>query len=304
MIPSTATGGGSATGGTGGATADSGAPGGGSSTLPATQRFAVIGDYGDDLLVALGIGGLARVADLVKSWSVDFVVTTGDNNYPDGAAATIDNNIGKYYAEFIGNYSGAYGPGSAENRFWPSAGNHDWNTPNLQPYIDYFTLPANERYYEVVIGRVHLFAVDSEPEEPDGATVDSAQGAWLQNALASSSACFKVVYFHRPPYSSSDHGSEVRMQWPFEEWGADVVLTGHDHSYERLAVGGIPYFVNGLGGSLRYPLVAPLPESQVFYNEDFGAQLVTVTRDGMTLELHTVSGALIDSHTVAKSCEN
>ena len=49
-----------------------------------------------------------------------------DNNYPAGAASTIDANIGKHFHEFIGGYTGAYGAGSAQNRFWPSPGNHDW----------------------------------------------------------------------------------------------------------------------------------------------------------------------------------
>src|SRR5262249_13402152 len=107
-----------------------------------TIRFAVIGDYGADTPEE------ARVAALVKRWTVDFVVTTGDNNYPNGEKSTIDQNIGKYYAEFIGNYHGAFGPGSQVNRFWPSPGNHDWVT-GIAPYVDYFTLPGNERYYDV-----------------------------------------------------------------------------------------------------------------------------------------------------------
>src|SRR5262245_42372635 len=65
---------------------------------PGTIRFAVVGDYGADT------PDEARVAALVKSWSVDFVITTGDNNYPNGEASTIDQNIGKHYGEFIGNY--------------------------------------------------------------------------------------------------------------------------------------------------------------------------------------------------------
>lgn len=115
------------------------------------------------------------VADLVASWSPNFVATVGDNNYPEGRAATIDVNIGKYYAAFIGDYTGQFGPGSADNRFWPTLGNHDWKTGNVDAYQAYFTLPGNERYYEIDHGLVHLFMVDSEGEEPDGATFDSVQ---------------------------------------------------------------------------------------------------------------------------------
>src|SRR5437868_4227166 len=78
------------------------------------RRFVVFGDFGVDN------GDELRVAQLVKSLTPDFIVTTGDNNYPAGEAATIDHNIGKYYAEYIGGYQGAFGPGSPDNRFWPA----------------------------------------------------------------------------------------------------------------------------------------------------------------------------------------
>jgi hypothetical protein len=264
--------------------------------------FAVIGDYGDDFITAIGLGAEDEVATLVASWNPDFVATVGDNNYPDGLAGTIDANIGKYYAAFIGNYVGQYGPGSKQNRFWPTLGNHDWESGNVDAYLDYFTLPGNERYYEVDKGLVHLFMVDSESEEPDGAEADSVQGMWLQSALERSDACFKLVLFHRPAYASGESGSELRMQWPFAEWGADAVLAGHDHAYERLTVDGIPYFVNGLGGSLRYQLEAVLPESEIYFNDDWGAQLVTVTATDITFDFYTVGSQLVDSWTIEKDC--
>ncbi len=85
-------------------------------------------------------------------------MTTGDNNYPDGAAATIDENIGQYYADFIYPYTGSYGTGAASNRFFPSLGNHDWYTTGAMPYLDYFALPGNERYYRFTRGPVEFFA--------------------------------------------------------------------------------------------------------------------------------------------------
>uniref|UniRef100_UPI0035B0930A metallophosphoesterase family protein n=1 Tax=Promineifilum sp. TaxID=2664178 RepID=UPI0035B0930A len=215
-------------------------------------RFAVIGDYGN------ASADEARVAALVAGWNPDFVITTGDNNYPDGEASTIDAHIGQYYSAFIGNYQGEYGAGSPVNRFWPSLGNHDWHTMACgaagcrSAYLDYFTLPGNERYYAVDYGLVRLFALDSDPDEPDGVHADSAQARWLQGALAASDACFDVVYFHHPPYSSGKHGSTEHMRWPFAAWGADAVMAGHEHSYERVDVGGAPYFVNGLGGKSLY----------------------------------------------------
>jgi hypothetical protein len=260
-------------------------------------RFAVIGDYADAGQAELD------VANLVKSWNPDFVVTLGDNNYPNGEAATIDANVGQYFQEFIGNYTGSYGPGSPSNRFWPSLGNHDWIAPGAQPYLDYFTLPGNERYYDVDLGIVHLFALDSDPNEPDGRTAGSTQGQWLQPLLENSTACWDIVFFHHAAYSSGQHGSTLDMRWPFETWGADVVVGGHDHTYERLLVGGIPYFVNGLGGRSIYNFGAALPQTVVRYNGNYGAMLVQAEAGTITYEFYSRDGVQRDTHTVTKSCQ-
>jgi hypothetical protein len=260
-------------------------------------RFAVVGDFGD--------AGPAEqdVANLIDSWQPDFVITTGDNNYPAGEAATIDANIGQYYHQFIYPYAGAYGAGAAFNRFFPVPGNHDWgsaypNPQGLQPYLDYFTLPGNERYYDFVRGPVHFFALDSDPNEPDGRASNSAQGQWLRARLAASDARWKLIYFHHPPYSSGPHGSDAEMQWPFQAWGATAVLAGHDHTYERLDVAGLPYFVNGLGGRSLYAFGPPLPETQARYNADYGAMLVNANEQTLTFQFINRAGALIDTYTL------
>ena len=141
-------------------------------SVGATARFAVIGDYGSDS------SDENRVANLVKGWSPDFVVTDGDNNYPHGEASTIDQNIGQYYHSFIGNYKGSYGAGSSTNRFWPALGNHDWDVGD-QPYLNYFTLPNNERYYDFTAGPVHFLALDSDRHEPDGVSSTAASACRL-----------------------------------------------------------------------------------------------------------------------------
>lgn len=273
--------------------------------VPESTRFAVIGDFGS------GNSAESRVAALVQGWNPDFVITTGDNNYPDGEAATIDENIGQFYSQYIGNYQGAYGSGSATNRFWPSLGNHDWRAITCTgdscsgPYFDYFTLPNNERYYQVDLGLVHLFAIDSDPDEPDGRDENSVQASWLQDQLAASTSCYNIVYFHHAAYSSGPHGSYSTMQWPYSAWGADAVLSGHDHLYERLDVGGIPYFVNGAGGASLYNFTGtgdlpPEANSIVRYNEDHGALLVTATAVEITYQFYAANGMLIDDYSVAK----
>jgi len=266
-----------------------------SSTTPAEELlFAVIGDFGQ-------AGDQEQaVADLVKSWDVDFILTTGDNNYPDGAADSIDTNIGQYYHEYIGNYAGEFGEGSEINRFFPTMGNHDWIADGAEPYLDYFTLPGNERYYDISWPPVHLFVLDSDPQEPDGVGLSSAQAIWLQLALAASSDPWNLVIMHHPAFSSDMHGSSDWMQWPYAQWGADVVLAGHDHVYERLVVNGLLYLTNGLGGNpARYDFVNILPESQFRYNAQHGALRVQATSEWIRFEFINIHGEVVDQVTLA-----
>src|SRR5258706_3505201 len=144
--------------------------------LPIT--VGCIGDFGSDNL------STRQVAALVKSWQPHFIITLGDNNYPSGSAITIDRNIGKFYHEFIAPYHGRFGAGAITNRFFPSLGNHDWVTDNARPYLDYFALPGNGRYYTFKRGAVQFFCLDLDKHEPDGVSPDSPQGQWLQQELA------------------------------------------------------------------------------------------------------------------------
>jgi len=266
-----------------------------SDLLPPGFRFAVIGDYGDNSQAE------ADVADLVKDLAPDIVITTGDNNYPDGAAETIDINIGQYYSDFIFPYDGDYGPGALENRFFPSLGNHDWVTDNAQPYLDYFTLPGNERYYDFKWDLVHFFVLDSDSYLYRS---DEVQADWLETNLTSSESRWKIVVTHYPPYSSSHHGSKAGMQWPYVDWGADALLAGHDHTYERISPpGDILYFVNGLGGRSIYGFPSIIEDSQVRYNEDYGAMLVEVNLGEMRFQFINRQGEIIDDISLEKPVE-
>ncbi len=257
-----------------------------------TTRFAVIGDFG-----SAGASEKA-VADLVNGWQPDFILSVGDNNYTLGLSQTIDANIGQYYHAYIGSYTGQYGEGSKENHFFPVLGNHDWGLGSIQPYLDYFTLPGNERYYSVVQGSAEFFMLDSDTREPDGTSSDSVQAQWLKDALAASKATYKVVAFHHPPYSSSEHGSNKWMQWPFAEWGATLVLSGHDHVYERIIKNGFPYIIDGAGGQSLYNFKTPIDGSEVRYNCNFGALLVDMDDKSLTTRFITVKGGLVDTYVI------
>jgi len=267
---------------------------------PSTTTFAVIGDYGQAGTPE------SQVAALVNSWNPNLILTTGDNNYPTGAASTIDANIGQYYHNYISPYLGSYGAGAATNQFFPTLGSHDWgfNYPNPtgdQPYLNYFTgLPGNRRYYTFTVGPVQFFALDSNGNEPDGTSSTSTQALWLQAQLAASTATYKIVYLYDPPYTSSSGFVSPPQQWPFQAWGATAVISGHAHNYERLLESGLPYFVDGLGGGPGSisPFDVIDPGSQVRYNANFGAMLVTASATQIQFQFIAITGAVIDTYMI------
>jgi len=276
------------------------------SLLVGQVRFATIGDYGRDSW------RLQAVSDLIDSLEVDFIITLGDNNGPYGKASTIDKNIGKYFNEYIYPYSGTYPPGGSSdgiNRFFPSPGNHDHdNDSHLQPYLDYFDLTPyssssdNERYYDFIWENVHLFSVNSITIEPDGYSHPSVQSAWLEEQITNcvlNHSHWRVIYFHHSPYSSNKQSPWLR--WPFKDWGAHTVMAGHSHTYERLVVDGLTYFVNGLGGRSIYEFGVPVPESEYRYQENYGSMLIEVNQTEMILQFITINGEVIDSTIITDS---
>jgi tartrate-resistant acid phosphatase type 5 len=263
-------------------------------------HFAIIGDFGQ-----AGINE-ERVAQRVLGWQPDFIVTTGDNNYPNGSAATIEANIGQYYHSYIafGAHANSRYTGSPKQRFFPCLGNHDWRTPDAQPYLDYFALPGNGRYYSMTQGPIAFFMVDSDPHEPDGTDANSTQGLWLKRALAESRAPWKVVVMHHPPYSSGSHGSSTWMQWPYADWGADLILSGHDHTYEHVIMDGLNYVVVGLSGADKdtFAVACALPHAQKdnCYDQDYAAMRGHATSDRLRLELIHWAGVVQDTITLKK----
>jgi len=261
--------------------------------LLSNVTFAVIGDYSAPQ-------GTGQVAQLVKSWNPAFVVTTGDNNYPAGSAATIDANVGQYYRSFIAPYKGTFGAGSADgvNHFFPALGEHDWLAAGAQPYLNYFTLPNNERYYTTQQGNVGIFVLDTSANEPDGNSATSVQAQWLHNALAASTAKWKLVFCFNPPYSSGTNGNTPGMQWPFAQWGATAVISGHDQDYERITTAGMTYFVDALGGQGMLAFNAPVAGSQVRFADDFGAMRIDASDAALHFQFITVAGKVIDDYTI------
>lgn len=266
-----------------------------------TTVLAAFGDYGVDDENELA------VANLVKSWNPDGILALGDNNYETGSASTIDTNVGKYYADFIYPYIGSYDSSATENKFWPVLGNHDLDTSNGQPYLDYFPQPINQRYYDTVIGNVHIFALNSGYNtagtmvETAGNDGSSAQATWLRNRLLKSTAKWKIVILHHPPYTngSSYTPGYTALRWPFEEWGVDAVLSGHSHVYERIEKGStnFPYIVAGTGGKTLDTFIGSPVDQAIGYNAMHGALKITATCSTLAIEFYNKDGELIDSGT-------
>lgn len=243
---------------------------------------AIIGDYGTGATIE------TRVANRVHSWNPDLVLTVGDNNYPSGARSTINKNIVRDYGRYIS-------PDPTENRFYPSLGNHDYGTRRATPYIEFFALPGNERWYSLSRGGVTFWIVDS-------VKYSSEQRDWLQSGIGASEACFDVVLFHHPPFSSGKHGGNVMMQEDWPAWGAELIITGHDHDYERLEVDGLTYIVNGLGGKKPRAWGQIDPRSIFRYRDDNGALRLTVDGGVLTTEFITDDGVVIDTYRMERNC--
>lgn len=269
---------------------------------PQAVHFGMLGDFGQSSAAA------SDVEAMLATQNVDFIVTAGDNRY---GSLSFDSAVGRDYCDYLA--AVASGPNCAGgnrtlNAFFPAPGNHDYDDGGgIAEYLAYFTLPGNgvattgtsgnERYYDVIQGPVHLFFLDSDAAIASAAD-RTAQQAWLQSQLAASTTPWQIVILHHAPYSSATHGSNSTMQWPYAEWGADAVLAGHDHTYERIDRDGIVYFVNGLGGRGIYSFNTPIPGSQVRYNSDYGAMVIDADATAVTFRFIGRAQLEIDSYTL------
>ncbi|RLD54945.1 MAG: alkaline phosphatase [Bacteroidetes bacterium] len=256
-----------------------------------TIVFAAIGDFGR------AGEPEEKVANLVKSWDPDFIITTGDNNYESGELNTIKRNISDYYGDYIYNFDApeeyrCNGTAYKEqtNRFFPSPGNHDANNKDgLLPYLNFFTLPQGEEYYSFVWGPITFYSLNSVTENVED------QKQWLAEQLYLSESPFHIVYFHHSPFSSGPHGGTERMQWDYYGKQVDIVLSGHDHIYSRISKKGeegLYYIVNGVGGKSLYNCDSnPLPEDEFDLfccDADYGAIKATCINSKLVVEFYAV----------------
>jgi len=207
---------------------------------PAITKFAFVGDCDPGALVNT----------LVKLPLDTAVIAMGDLFY--GADHAAD------YAA----YAGTLQILQAQGRLYSVAGNHDLDIDG--GYVFNNTFGQGRRYAKYSVGDADLFFYNTgwttanlgaanPPLEPDGVGAGSVQANWLRTGLQNSTARFKFVIIHEPPYSSSNYAPGYSiLRLPFKAWGATAVFSGHDHNYQRHIEDGLNYFICGTGGhSLR-----------------------------------------------------
>ncbi len=240
-----------------------------------------------------GGGGADQYALLDQMQTVPFelMIHTGDLAYDSGSLAQIESTVFGVYGELFRHIP-----------FYPAPGNHDYETLQGAPFRDVFALPDNgegtgtEEWYSYDWGPVHFAALDTE--RPYG-----PQAAWLDRDLAKTTLPWKIVYLHRPPYSSGEHGSDTALRSALApvltKYGVQLVLAGHDHDYERtMPQDGVTYVVTGGGGRGTRPVGSS--SFTAFATDVIHDVYFEVERDTLTLHALDAEGTEFDSVVVAR----
>ena len=257
------------------------APGATPATHVGAGDIASCGSEGDEATAALleGIGGT--------------VFTAGDNVYDDGTLT-----------EFRACYDPSWGRFKA--RTLPIVGNHEYNTDEASGHFGYFGEAAGhpqEGWYVVDLGGWGVYALNSNCGEIGGCGEDSRQAAWLAADLAANPRRCVLAIWHHSRFSSGEHGnndSTATLWRVLQAAGAEIVVSGHDHGYERFAPqdaagaaddSGLVSFVVGTGGRGHYAFEDVQPNSLVRNGDTFGVLRLDLARDSWTSEFLPVAGS-------------
>lgn len=272
------------------------------SSEPAIQlagEAVVLAGAGD--IADCGSDGDTVTADLLQQVITEspetVVFTAGDNVYSSGTSEE----FGSCYAETWGRF---------KDRTRPSPGNHDYNTDDASGYFGYFGEAAGapgEGYYSYEAGDWQVIALNSNCDDMGGCDQGSPQEVWLREELSSSDALCTLAYWHHPLFSSGDHGGDGSTQALFQalyDDGAELVVNGHDHDFERFApqdpsgvhdpLSGIRQFVVGTGGTGTRSFDAVAANSEARFNDGLGILELNLYPDGYEWEFHAGGGAQFD----------
>jgi len=254
-------------------------------TAPPSGSTNVLVGAGD---IADGGGGAEATARLLDNIA-GTVIAIGDNAYPDGT----DANYSQYYEPTWGRHKA---------RTRPCPGNHDYSTSGAAGYYRYFGAsagPAGRGYYSYDLGDWHVISLNSNIDMKAG----SPQEQWLRADLAANRKDCIIAYWHHPRFSSGSHGSSDATQPLYQalyDAGAEIVVVGHDHNYQRFApqtptgqadpARGIRQFVAGMGGSGHYTFNAPIANTEAYNVDTDGVLKLTLGRGTYSWEFVPVAG--------------
>ncbi|MCV0403333.1 MAG: metallophosphoesterase [Chloroflexi bacterium] len=251
------------------------------STVPARpSRVFAVGDMASDN------DRDERVVNMIESHDPDALLALGDLVYPDG---TIEN-YSAFYATSYGTFDGIV---------WPTPGNHDYVEDDLSGYRAYFGTHAphvpDAPYYEFELGGWHLFALNSEIGEGEAG---SDQYAWLEERLEGRDEACVAAYWHSPVYTIGrkpfDEDGMLELLELLMEHDVDLVLTGHDHNYQRWELDGLAYFVVGTGGRSRYDLERTDDRVMAATDDENGALELVLEPGGAAFRYFTMRDEIFD----------
>lgn len=240
---------------------------------------------------------MLATSDMALALSPAAVLLLGDNQYENGTLA-------KYQASF----DPSWGRLKAVTR--PAPGNHEYLTAGAQGYYDYFGMAAGDPakgWYSFDLGGWHLVALNSNCGAVGGCGSASPQGLWLAADLAANPGVCTLAYWHHPRFSSGPHGDDPLFQdfWTqLRAAGADLVLNGHDHGYERFAPqspagaadpGGPREFVVGTGGKNLTSVVTVRANSEIRNYGSFGILELSLHPNGYEWRFLSDGGSVLDS---------
>ena len=256
-------------------------------TLPVKDgsvRFAVIGDTGSGTTKQRDVGDM--MVKYRALFPFEFVLMMGDNMYGGEDPKDFEKKFSEPYKALLDN----------QVKFYATLGNHDMP---IQVNYENFNMNGKE-YYRFKKGNIAFYSLNSN-------YMDKKQVKWLEDELAKDTSNWKICFFHHPPYSSAKaHGSDGQLREVVEpiflKYGVNVVLTGHDHVYERIKPQkGIYYFVSGAGGKLRSGDVSETSQlTEKSYDRDLHFMLFEVAGDQMYFQAISRTGETIDSGMIAR----
>ena len=275
---------------------------GGSNTLVRTSYVTIVAGPapGPTDVTFVGAGDIAAcdsTGDEATATLIDgipgTVYTTGDNAYETGTAAEFANCYGPSWGRF-------------KARTHPSVGNHEYGTQNASGYYGYFGSAAGDPtkgYYSYDLGDWHIVVLNSNCSEIGGCGAGSPQETWLRQDLAANTDSCTLGIWHEPRFSSGAGGAATFMvpllQALYDD-GAEVVLNGHMHFYERFAPQtpagvlntstGIRQFTVGTGGKSLAGFTTIAPNSEIRDNQTYGVLKLTLRANGYTWEFVPIAG--------------